>query len=48
MEIFESDLVNSPFPPERIRWQAADLGLAIELYQPFRDFEAMPPDRFAG
>ena len=48
VEIFESDLVNSPFPPERIRWQAADLGLAIELYQPFRDFEAMPPDRFAA
>lgn len=48
VEIFESDLVNAPFPVERIRWQAADLGLAIELYQPFRDFEAMPPDRFAA
>ena len=48
VEIFESDLVNSPFPPERIRWQAADLGLAVELYQPFRDFEAMPPGRFAA
>jgi 4-hydroxyphenylpyruvate dioxygenase len=48
VEIFESDLVNSPFPPERIRWQAADLGLAIELYQPFRDFEAMPPPRFTA
>ena len=48
VEIFESDLVNAPFPAERIRWQAADLGLAIELYQPFRDFEAMPADRFAA
>jgi 4-hydroxyphenylpyruvate dioxygenase len=48
VEIFESDLVGSPFPPERIRGQAADLGLAVELYQPFRDFEAMPPDRFAA
>ena len=48
VEIFESDLVNSPLPPEQIRWQAADLGLAVELYQPFRDFEAMPPDRFAA
>ena len=48
VEIFETDLVNSPFSPERIRWQAADLGLGIELYQPFRDFEAMPPDRFAA
>ena len=48
VEIFESDLVNAPVPAERIRWQAADLGLAIELYQPFRDFEAMPPDRFAA
>ncbi|HEY8046879.1 MAG TPA: TIM barrel protein [Streptosporangiaceae bacterium] len=48
VEIFESDLVNAPVPAERIRWQAADLGLAIELYQPLRDFEAMPPHRFAA
>ena len=48
VEIFESDLVAAPLPAGRIRGQAADLGLAIELYQPFRDFEAMPPDRFAA
>ncbi len=48
VEIFESDLVNTPFPAEHIRDQAADLGLSVELYQPFRDFEAMPPDRFAA
>ena len=48
VEIFESDLVTAPFPAERIRGQAADLGLAVELYQPFRDFEAMPPGRFAA
>ena len=43
VEIFESDLVNTPFPAEHIRDQAADLGLSVEAYQPFRDFEAMPP-----
>jgi 4-hydroxyphenylpyruvate dioxygenase len=48
VEIFESDLVTAPFPAERIREQAADLGLAVELYQPFRDFEAMPPGGFAA
>ena len=48
VEIFENDLVTSPCPPERIRGQAADLGLAIELYQPFRDFEAMPPEALRG
>ena len=29
-----------------MRAAAADLGLAIGLYQPFRDVEAMPEDRF--
>jgi 4-hydroxyphenylpyruvate dioxygenase len=42
VEIFENDLVASPQTPEEIRDRAADLGLAIDLYQPFRDFEAVP------
>jgi 4-hydroxyphenylpyruvate dioxygenase len=42
VEIFESDLVNCPSSPAEVRRRATDLGLRIELYQPFRDFEAMP------
>ncbi|MGP3937076.1 bifunctional sugar phosphate isomerase/epimerase/4-hydroxyphenylpyruvate dioxygenase family protein [Nonomuraea sp. KM88] len=41
VEIFENDLLASPLPPEEVRARAADLGLGIDLYQPFRDFEAV-------
>ncbi len=44
VEIFENDLVASPWSPRRIRQHCADLGLRIDLYQPFRDFEGVPPD----
>ncbi|MFD0664283.1 sugar phosphate isomerase/epimerase and 4-hydroxyphenylpyruvate domain-containing protein [Thermocatellispora tengchongensis] len=44
VEIFESDLLVCPLPPEEIRARAADLGLTIDLYQPFRDFESVPDD----
>jgi 4-hydroxyphenylpyruvate dioxygenase len=44
VEIFENDLVVAPWSPRRIRQQCADLGLRIDLYQPFRDFEGVPPD----
>ncbi|MEU6132075.1 TIM barrel protein, partial [Saccharopolyspora sp. NPDC047091] len=44
VEIFENDLIDSAATPERIRAQCADLGLGIDLYQPFRDFEAVPRD----
>ncbi|MEU8240380.1 TIM barrel protein [Actinoplanes missouriensis] len=46
IEIFENDLVVSPMSPDRIRSRCADLGLTIELYQPFRDFEAVPEPIF--
>lgn len=42
VEIFEPDLLTHDGPPEGIRGMAADLGIAITLFQPFRDFEAMP------
>ncbi len=48
VEIFENDLVNSPLSPQDIRRHAADLGLAVELYQPLRDFEALPEARFTA
>lgn len=42
VEIFESDLLTYDGRPEDVRAIADGLGLAIVLYQPFRDFEAMP------
>ncbi|OEJ37640.1 4-hydroxyphenylpyruvate dioxygenase [Streptomyces agglomeratus] len=47
VEIFENDMLGCPLPPERIRERAESLGLRVELYQPFRDFEAVAPDRLA-
>ena len=41
VEIFEPDLVVSPSSPEDIRSLAADLGLTLDLYQPFRDFDGV-------
>ncbi|AJF69088.1 bifunctional sugar phosphate isomerase/epimerase/4-hydroxyphenylpyruvate dioxygenase family protein [Streptomyces vietnamensis] len=47
VEIFENDLLAGPHSPEEIRLRCADLGLSIDLYQPFRDFEAVPADLLA-
>jgi 4-hydroxyphenylpyruvate dioxygenase len=44
VEIFENDLLASPLSPEEVHRRAADLGLSIDLYQPFRDFEGVPAD----
>src|SRR5579875_207872 len=46
VEIFENDLIASAGTAAGIRSRAAGLGLSIELYQPFRDAEGAPPDRF--
>ena len=46
VEIFENDLITSLMPPAEVRRRLADLGPAIDLYQPFRDFEAMPAEVF--
>jgi 4-hydroxyphenylpyruvate dioxygenase len=42
VEIFENDLLTFEGTPAEIRRLADSLGLAITLFQPFRDFEAMP------
>ncbi|GAA4052130.1 dehydroshikimate dehydratase QsuB [Arthrobacter methylotrophus] len=42
IEIFEQDLVTSSLSPEDVRKMAADLGLGLDLYQPFRDFDSVP------
>jgi 4-hydroxyphenylpyruvate dioxygenase len=39
IELFENDLVTSPLPPEAFRRIADGLGLSVDLYQPFRDYE---------
>ncbi|UMX81336.1 sugar phosphate isomerase/epimerase [Klebsiella pneumoniae] len=39
VEIFENDLLYYTGTPAEIRQLAADLGLKITLFQPFRDFE---------
>lgn len=44
IEIFEQDLVTSPLSPEDVRKMAADLGLTLDLYQPFRDFDSVTED----
>jgi 4-hydroxyphenylpyruvate dioxygenase len=31
-----------------MRKRCADLGLSIDLYQPFRDFDTVLPDRLAA
>ena len=48
IEIFEQDLVTSPLSPEDVRKMAADLGLSLDLYQPFRDFDSVPEDLLAA
>lgn len=48
IEIFEQDLVTSPLSPEEVRKLAADFGLTLDLYQPFRDFDSVPEDLLAA
>jgi 4-hydroxyphenylpyruvate dioxygenase len=47
VEIFEPDLVVSESGPEEIRALAKRLGLSLDLYQPFRDFEGVTPELLA-
>ena len=42
VEIMEADLLSFDGSPADVRRICEDLGLTIDLYQPFRDFEAMP------
>ena len=46
IELFDNDLISSPLSPTEIRTRCADLGLSIDLFQPVRDVEGVPPDRF--
>lgn len=46
VEIFEADLVTSSLSPEDVRALAEDLGLGLDLYQPFRDFDSVPDELY--
>lgn len=46
VEIFENDLVFSEESPRQVARMAADAGLKISLFQPFRDFEGVPDNLF--
>ncbi|MBA1205153.1 sugar phosphate isomerase/epimerase and 4-hydroxyphenylpyruvate domain-containing protein [Pseudomonas capeferrum] len=45
VEIFENDLLCYWGSPGEVRQRCDDLGLAITLYQPFRDFEGCPREQ---
>lgn len=47
VEIFENDLLQFSGKPQEVRAIAADLGLAIDMFQPFRDFDGSTPEQVA-
>ncbi len=47
VEIFENDLLSFNGTPRDVRKMVGDLGLEIVTFQPFRDFEGLPPERRA-
>ncbi|MFP5021809.1 sugar phosphate isomerase/epimerase and 4-hydroxyphenylpyruvate domain-containing protein [Pseudonocardia phyllosphaerae] len=48
VEIFAPDLVADPLSPAGIGARCRDLGLSVDLYQPFRDVDSTDPGRFAA
>jgi 4-hydroxyphenylpyruvate dioxygenase len=46
IELFENDFISYSGSATELRLMASDLGLSIDLYQPFRDFEGMPDAQF--
>jgi 4-hydroxyphenylpyruvate dioxygenase len=45
VEIFENDLLQFPGKPADVRRLCADLGLRIDMFQPFRDFDGVSPEQ---
>ena len=45
-ELFEADFINFNGSAAELGRIARDLGLSVDLYQPFRDFEGMPEAQF--
>ena len=46
IEVFENDLINFHGSPADLRSMAADRGLGIDLYQPFREIEGVSDEQF--
>jgi 4-hydroxyphenylpyruvate dioxygenase len=46
IELFEADFIAFNGSAGELRSMCADLGLGIDLFQPFRDFEGMPEEAF--
>ncbi len=46
VEIFDPDLISCPLSPRDIAARCADLGLDVDLFQPVRDIEGVPPEEF--
>ena len=46
IEVFENDLIHFQGSPGDLRKMAADRGLGIDLYQPFRDLDAATDEQF--
>ncbi|WP_157269209.1 bifunctional sugar phosphate isomerase/epimerase/4-hydroxyphenylpyruvate dioxygenase family protein [Azohydromonas aeria] len=46
IELFEPDFTNARLSAAELRRRCDDLGLRVELFQPFRDFEGMPEEAF--
>ena len=47
VEIFENDLLQFPGTPAEVRRLCEDLGLTIDMFQPFRDFDGTTPAQLA-
>ncbi|MEY2891333.1 MAG: hypothetical protein RJA98_1241 [Pseudomonadota bacterium] len=47
VEIFENDLLQFSGKPQEVKAMADDLGLAIDMFQPFRDFDGSTPAQVA-
>jgi 4-hydroxyphenylpyruvate dioxygenase len=47
IELFEADFINYNGSAKDLKARVDDLGLGIDLYQPFRDFEGMPEALFS-
>ncbi len=48
VEIFDNDLIACPWSPREVRRRCADLGLSVDLYQPFRDLDTVSEEQFAA
>lgn len=46
VEVFDNDLIGSTLSPGDVAARCADLGLTVDLFQPVRDVEGVPPERF--